>query len=186
MIDQRVFFHAECVAENFVGAQGFVEDGVEERRVIGGPFERVGRVRNLVRQQLAGVEILHADGVLFVAFEIHRIRQQAVVGAGDEGAEAEIFVAFGEQVAIEQDFFGPRTFFAALDGVLLPFFGARVVEVFVALHGHAQVGLLDAAEHLGVERGLQGFGVLQLFLGVRFSASRYAMVSGSLRSRSQK
>ena len=89
-----------------------------------------------------------------------------MVGAGDESAQTEVLVAFGEQVAIEQDFLGAGAFFAAVDGVLFSFFGARVVEVFVALHGNAQVSLLDAAEHFRVERGLQGFGVVQLLFGV--------------------
>ena len=83
-----------------------------------------------------------------------------MVRAGGKDADAEVLFTLREQVAIEQNLFwatGGRL--AAIDGVLFPLFGARVVEIFTAADGHALVGLFDAGHHLAIKL------VLQLFSG---------------------
>jgi hypothetical protein len=93
--------------------------------------------------------------------------------ADREVAHPEKVVTLGKLVQIEQHFLRRLqvAFAPALDRILLPLFGARVVEVLSAPRRHRHVGLLDAAEHFLVERPLQfllpgghglGIGVLRL------------------------
>ena len=82
VINQRICLHAQRVAKNFVRTLGLIEHGVEKRRVVVPPFERIIRVRDLVGEQLAGCQILHVDGVGFVAIEVDRVGQQAVIRTG--------------------------------------------------------------------------------------------------------
>ena len=104
VVDQRILFFAQRVAIDLVRTLGRVERGVEERPVVVGPFERVVRVGDLIRQQSARFEIHHADGVHLVAFEIDRIGQQPVVGAHREVADAKVFLAFAQDISVQQNF----------------------------------------------------------------------------------
>ena len=56
--------------------------------------------------------------------------------------------------------------FAAIDGVLLAFDGARVIFVAAKGIGDAEVGLQDAAEHFVIEFFLDGFGGFEVGRGV--------------------
>ena len=76
-----------------------------------------------------------------------------MVGAGFEDAEAEVVVAFGEEVRVEDGFAA-----AAVDGVGEALFGAGVVVPAAAADGDGGVGFLDAAEDLRVELLLKGEG----------------------------
>ena len=50
---------------------------------------------------------------------------------------------------------------SALDGILLPLFGARIVEIARAPHRNGEIRLLDARQHLGVEGVLERLDVLR-------------------------
>jgi hypothetical protein len=90
-----------------------------------------------------------------------------VVVADFEYAEAEEGVAFGEDVEIEEDVFGGiLRRFAAVDGVLPAFDGARVIFVTAEGVGNAEVCLQNAGEHFLVERFLKGFGRFEIGVGV--------------------
>jgi hypothetical protein len=54
---------------------------------------------------------------------------------------------------------------ATVDGVLLAFFRARVIRVAAEKVGDAEIGLLNAAEHLLVEGFLEGLGGFQEGVG---------------------
>ena len=77
-------------------------------------------------------------------------------------------MALGEDVQVEKDVFGGiLRGLAAIDGVLAALDGARAVFVAAKSVGNAEVGLLDAAEHLLVELFLKGFCGFEIGVGVR-------------------
>src|ERR1041384_3798848 len=94
------------MTEDLKGTLGGVQDGIEKSAVILGPFERVVGIGNLIRQQSARFEVQDADGVHLVADEVVRVGQQAMVGADREIADAKVRLAFGQYVAVEQNFLG--------------------------------------------------------------------------------
>ena len=61
-----------------------------------------------------------------------------MIGANGEVAQAEILLAFGKSVGIEQNLFAriQAPALAALDGIRFAFLGARVIKIVVALHRH--------------------------------------------------
>jgi hypothetical protein len=76
-------------------------------------------------------------------------------------------MAFGENVQVEEDLFcGILGGLAAIDGVLLALDGARVIFKAAEGIGDAEVGLLNAAEHLLVELFLKGVGGLEISVGI--------------------
>jgi hypothetical protein len=137
---------------------GRVLGGVEERAVVGAPLHR-GDALGAVGQQPAGAEVLDVQPELAVAGRVGGVGEQVAVVADREGSERKELQAAGQLVQVEEDFLRRRLgeravagrLLAALDGVLLAFDRAGVVEVRAAAGGDAQVGLLDAAEHLPVE-----------------------------------
>jgi hypothetical protein len=84
---------------------------------------------------------------------------------GPEGHER---LPLGQAVELERDLLlrleGALP--AAVDGVLLPLLGARVVVEIAPAVGNVLVRLLDPAEHLPVERLLEGLRVLHHRVGV--------------------
>ena len=82
-----------------------------------------------------------------------------MIRAGGKDADAEVLFTLREPVAIQQNLFGTAiSRLPAIDGVLLPLFGARVVKILAAADGHALVRLFDAGHHLAVKLVLQLFG----------------------------
>ena len=129
---------------------------VENRLVVVRPDDRSGALDGL-GQCFARPQVLHVQGVLAIAGRVRRIRQQVPVVAHRIPAEPEKRVPFGERVEIEQNLLRPlhAPLPAALVGILLPLLRARVIPVVAETIRHAQVGLLDAAEHLRVQRVLE-------------------------------
>ena len=79
-----------------------------------------------------------------------------MIRAGGKDADAEVLFTLREPVAIEQNLFGTAIRrLPAVDGVLLPLFGARVVEILAAADGHALVRLFDAGHHFAIKLVLQ-------------------------------
>ena len=82
-----------------------------------------------------------------------------MIRAGGKDADAEVLFTLREPVAIEQNLFGAAlSRLPTIDGVLLPLFGAGVVEILAAADGNALVRLFDAGHHLAVKLVLQLFG----------------------------
>ena len=102
---QHVIGRAEGVPPDLVRAPGVVDLGVEDRRAVGGPGRAVVHLGQLVRQQLAGVEVLDPQREPLVALEVDRVRQQAAVGGDVDGAEREELGVAGHLVAVEHDLF---------------------------------------------------------------------------------
>jgi len=65
-----------------------------------------------------------------------------------KSAELEVLLAFGEFILIEKYLFwrGEAALLAALNRILFAFLRARVVIIAAILHGHAEIGLLDAPQ----------------------------------------
>src|ERR1700683_361199 len=104
----------------------------------------------MIEQSMAVRQILYLKSVLAKAAVVDRISQEVLIVADNKCAQPGIALTFREFVKIEQHFFMRRhgAFAAALDRILLPFLGARVVKIAAAARGYAEIGLLDAGEHL--------------------------------------
>ncbi len=91
--------------------------------------------------------------VLAKTSRVERIGEQGIVVAHRESAEAEKGMARGESVEIDQQFFRRIFSFAlaALDGILLAFFGAREIQVAAQAVGNRKVSLQDAAKHFLIQ-----------------------------------
>ena len=176
LLEDQLARRADGVAEHLVGPLGYrVLGRVDERLVVGRPDDRADPF-NPFGRVAPRAQVAHAQDILPVTVRVERVRQPVGVVADGVGPEAEELVALGELIEVEHDLFGAghAALAAAHEGVLLPFLRARVVEVLADARRHTEVGLLDAPEHLLVERLLQrlrrphhslGVGVLSLEVG---------------------
>ena len=156
------------MAQELVAAFGDgVLGGQEERLVVGGPRQGSDALGG-IGERLTGAQILHLQTVLAEAGVVDGVGEQIVVVADHEAAEADELAVLAESVEVEQNFLrGFHTALApALDGVLLAFLGARVVEEFAAAGGHREIGLLDVPQHLLIDGVAEGFQVAGHGLGV--------------------
>ena len=144
-----------------------VQHRVEKRPVIVSPFERVVGVRYSVRQKIARFEIFHLDRVSFVAFQVGRVSQQPMIRADRKVSQAKVLLSFGQYVAIEQNLFLllDASVLTAVNRIRLAFFGARVIEIVVALHRNREVRLLDAAENFAIQSVLKRLRRRHRFIG---------------------
>ena len=124
----------------------------EEGLVVRGPSHLIHPLE-LVGQQLARAEVLDAERVLAVAGAVGRIGEQEVVIAGLEHAEAEEFVAFGQGVLVEDDFFPglEAAVFATKDRIVLSLLRALVIEELAAANRRRGIRFLEVAQHFLVE-----------------------------------
>ena len=154
---------AQRVPPKMIGAFGNrVFRSQEQGLVVGSPFERRYALGS-VGKRLASAQIFHVQGVLPVTGDVSGVRQKIRIVADLETAQAEERVPFRGLVAVQQHFFRRvhAAFAPALDGILLAFFGARIVKIAIAAGGHREVSLLDAAQHFRIQRlfkRLQTFG----------------------------
>jgi hypothetical protein len=166
---------AEDMAIEAVGALGnFVFDDVEECEIVGGPGG-AGDTLDAEGEEFVGLQILDFEDELAETGVVRGIGEETIVVTDVERAEAEEGVAFGKGVEVQEDFLvrriggvacGRRRFLgAAVDGVLLAFFGAGVIGVAAEKVGDAKVGLLNAAEHFLVKGFLEGLGGFQEGVG---------------------
>ena len=156
------------VPPDFVGSlRDRIFRRVEECPIVARPHDSANTV-DLLAGRLAGSQILHVQRELPVARRVERIRQPMPVVADDIRADAKIGMALCQRIQVEEQLLG-RVHAAlppAHDRVLFPLLGARVVEVVAEPRRHAQVGLLDAPEHLRIERLLQRLGGLHHLLRI--------------------
>ncbi len=154
---------------------GSLGDGIlsriEEGLVVDRPHHRTDAL-DVLGECLPLAQILDLQAVLPVAGRIGRVGQPVAIVAHGVRAEREELLAFCQRVEVEEDFLGAvhAALAAAHVLVLLSFLGARVVEVVANARRDAQVGLLDASEHLGVERLLKALGGLHHLFGIRVLA----------------
>ena len=134
-----------------------VLDGVKERPIVRGPHHRAHAL-HLARQRLAGLKILDAQRVLAKARGVGRVSQPAAV-VGDVGvADGKKRMPLRQLISVQHHFFGRigvrargSTALAAIDAVLQPLLGARVVPPVAVAVGNRDVGLLHVAQHLLVK-----------------------------------
>jgi len=166
---------AEDMAIEAVGALGnFVFDDIEESEIVGGP-DGAGDALDAEGEEFVGLQILDFENELAETGVVRGIGEETIVVTDGEGAEAEEWMAFSEGIEIEEDFLVSRIggvacgrgrfLGAAVDGVLLAFFGAGVIGVAAEKVGDAEVSLLNAAEHFLVEGFLEGLGGFQERVG---------------------
>ncbi len=159
LIDQPVVFLpvAEDVVEDLRGAVVLVKRGVEEAPRIRRPDTAAAGVRKRVGAVLAGREVAHLQREIFRSLVVIAPDADGMVGRMVDAGEAEIVLAFGLLVAVEQDdAFAAVARLAEIARLLPAGDIGRAVGIGAILHGHGAVVLLDAAAHLGKQRLLQG------------------------------
>ncbi|MNS81701.1 hypothetical protein D3C72_1154180 [compost metagenome] len=132
--------------------------GVFLRQHQGGIVRRPGQGRDSrhgIAQQLARLQILDMQFVLAETRRVGSVGQQLFIRADGKRAYGKEFVAFGQLILIEQDFFkrlrivgaalADRT--AAVNRVLLARFRARVIVEIALARRHGQVHFLHASLH---------------------------------------
>ena len=107
-----------------------------------------------------GRQVLDVEGEFLGSRGVHRVGQQAMVGAHLTRPDPEVGVLGCQRILIEQDLLGRfgAVVPAAQNGILSAGFGPGVVEVLVHPLGNREIGLLDPPPHLLVEPLLQRLG----------------------------
>ena len=168
LLEQQVGHRdSETVPVQSVGALGLVLGDVEERLVVRGPGHRADLL-HAVGPQRAGFQILHVKRVVAEAGQVGGIGEEPTVVAHRGRAQGQEGVPLGELVQIEHHLLGrlQAAGLATVDRVLLALLGARIVVVAAQAIGHGLVVFLDARQHLGVERFLEGHGGLHHRVGI--------------------
>ncbi len=154
------------VAVDAIRPLGRIVDGVEQRLVVRGPGQGAGLI-HLEGQQRAVLEVLQVQRVVAEAGHVGRVGEVAPVVGDHERAQREELQPLREDVLVEDDLLRTvGSLPAAEDRILLSLLGPRVVPVRAVPGGNREVGLLDAREHLLVERLLQGLRRLHHRVGV--------------------
>ncbi len=167
LVHEVVGDRAQPVAVEAIRALGGILGDVEERLAVGGPGHRHDLLDPIGRK-IARPQILDVERVLAEAGDVGRVGQTMAVVAHGDGPEPEIRMPLREEVQVERHLLrrlqAPRL--PAEDGILLARLRPRIVEVPAPAVRDGLVVLLDASEHLGVERVLQRLGRLQDRVGV--------------------
>ena len=148
--------------------RGGVLFDVVDRAVVVGPDQVRLDVLDAVGIDLAGAQVLHLQHVLAAADLILGPGEQFIVLAHFGIADAEIALALGHRVLVEQDLFRRihRALAARVDRVVLAGLEARVIPVAAQAVRHRSVVLLDAADDFAVQALLQRLGRRQHGVGV--------------------
>ena len=151
---------AEGVQAHLIGPPLFVHHGVEERRVVGRPHRIALRILDGFGEQLAGVQVLHAQREALGAAGVRAVRQQAAVVGGGQGAQAKV-LGLPRQRRLVQDHLrlrggagrgvGVRRRPPRPNAVLPARFEAPLVVVAVLLDGHTGLVLFLPRLDLGKE-----------------------------------
>ena len=137
-----------------------VLDRVEERHVVRRPHG-ARRVRDALGPEGVRAQVLHEKRVLAEARVVRRVREQVPVVTDGIAPERHELLAFRELVQVERDLLrAVGKLPAAMDPVLLPLLGPEVIQPVALAIRHGEVRLLDVAEQLGIQRGLERLGGL--------------------------
>ena len=150
------------MAHNLARPQGLVFHAIEQGLVVTGPDQIARSARDRFAHKLTRLQILYINRVDASADRIHRIGQQPIVFAQAHLPDVEEGMAFGQDIAIENDLFRSlqTMLFPTIDGVLLPFLVARIMVIVADLDGYRVVILFDAARNLLKQLLLKWFGML--------------------------
>lgn len=173
---------ADGVPPDPVRPPGVIHCHVEQHRGVGRPGGAVEGVGHLVGQQLAGGQVLHAQGEPLVPGEVGGVGQPATVRADVERAQREEVVPLGQEVAVEQHLLAVEPGAvgadrrldlpvadraAAVHPILLALDSPGVVPVPTLAGRHGQVGLPGALAGLLEQRRAQLGQVRRTRVGVR-------------------
>src|SRR5258707_3501652 len=151
------------MAMQFVLAFGdFVFSDKEEGLVVGGPGDFIDALE-FFGQQLASAKIFDLQRVLPIASRVGGVSEEVVVIAGQGDCHAEKLMTFGKSVEVEEDLLRrlEAALFSAMDRVVLPLLGPRLIQKVSATHGSGGIGFFQVAEDFAVEmvaEVLQRFG----------------------------
>ena len=153
---------AQLVTIEAVLALGPVLDRIEQRPAVGGPGHRARLLREGGSRH-ARAQVLDEQVVLAESGGVGGVGEEPAVVAHRVGAQGQEGVPLRQQVEVEGDLLfsylrgGTRRegLLAAEDGVLLARLRPRVIEVRAVTVGDVDVRLLDAREHLRVQRALE-------------------------------
>jgi hypothetical protein len=168
LVEHHVVGHrrAPAVAPQPIRPLGVVLQHVEQGRRVRRPGDAADVLDALGRER-SRHEVLDVERVVTETGEVERVGQPAPVVTHREGAQGQELVALGQRVQVERDLLGGiGRPLATVDRVLLAGLRPRVVEPAQVRIGHALVVLLDARQHLAVERGLERLGRLHHLVGV--------------------
>jgi hypothetical protein len=99
---QDVLAGAQRVPPDLERPPGVVDPGVEDGGAVRGPGGAVVDVRELVRQELARGQVLHAQGEPLVTHQVDGVGEQPSVRGHVDGAEREELGVAGNDIAVEQ------------------------------------------------------------------------------------
>mmetsp|Transcript_24249 Transcript_24249/g.38419 ORF Transcript_24249/g.38419 Transcript_24249/m.38419 type:complete len:242 (+) Transcript_24249:38-763(+) len=139
------------------------------------PRYRAADVFNLIREQLASVQVFEHQVIVLIAFLICAIRQNIMVRRHIIGSHTHELFAFGQVIHVQhnllvsflQFMLGSNQWFPAIDRVRFACFRARIIQIVVSLCRHCAVVLHDASQYLFVQHLLQMLGVLHFGVSVR-------------------
>ena len=159
---------SECVAVEAIGSLRGVVDDVEEGPVVGCPGDGADLEKFLGRER-SRAQVFHEQRVLPEARDVGRVGEKVPVVADVEVADREELLAAGELVRVEHHFFRrvESSLPPAMDRILLPLLGPRVIEECPFPVRDGEIGFLDPSEHLGIELLLERLGRLHQGVGVR-------------------
>src|SRR5260370_40780166 len=102
----------------------FVFDGIEQRKIVGGPGD-TGDAFEPLGESAPGVQVFDLQHVLAETSSVGRIGEQVIVFADLEGTQSKVRMTFRKQIQVEQQFFRRafRVAPTAVERVLLSFFG---------------------------------------------------------------
>ncbi len=169
LVDERVVGlpGAEPVPPHLHRAMVVVELHIEEALAVLAPDDAAVGLLDQIVKILARRPVADADGEIFRALGVGAPGLQLVIVRVAAAAELEIFVVFGERVAVEHDLALAAVARHAAEQFVLPALAkpAEIGERSVG-RGHAGIVLLDPPAHLAHQRLLKRRGVAEQALGV--------------------
>ena len=158
-IERDVAFdrRAEHVQLRFERAPFLGRGAVDQRGIVRDPGEPAAQVRQFVRQQFAGLQVLDPRGVAFRPVAVGRIGEIAPVLAHRRCTEPEVFQALCQFVLVEdQHRIAARYRLAVMLAVLRALFEFGPVEPVAILLRNGGIVFLDPGLHL-FEQGVDEF-----------------------------
>ena len=152
-LDILAYRRSQNMQRRIVHAPIVVGDAIDQPAILHDPDEAGQRAGDCVGQQLAGLQILDPDVEPLGAVVVGRIGEIAPVVAHREGAEAEIFLALGERVLVEDQLrIAARHRLAVIFAIFRAFLEFGPVEIVALPLRNGGIVLLDPRLHLFEQR----------------------------------